>query len=422
MKEKYSRTLWGVILLCLFFITACGGGGGGETSYTVVAEPKLHLSETSHNFEGVVVNNTADRMFTITNNGNRSGLNINSFSSNTLQFSVPQDGDDCTGKSLAVNASCTFIARFIPTAQSSYNGAISISSNDSKTLSLQGQGYGLNVWINKITPASPQVSIDVTVTNPNAFLATLGEGNFTIRHNDVIVAIDEFTVTDPDPVSVVIALDLSSSLTIALPDIREAAKYFIDRLGDADEAAICKFKEVISLYPSDPPLLEPTDAAGKTDLKAHIDLAFNVTDGTALYEAVYDSITRAAAGTNPKKAVIVLSDGSNKLTTGRTLADVIAYAQAQEIPIFTIYYVDATWAYDAKPAIMKQLADESGGQDYYADRTTMEIIFDQISSLLNKKYTITYTPASFSGSNIPVSVRADSGGLYGVETRAIHLP
>jgi hypothetical protein len=231
-------------------------------------------------------------------------------------------------------------------------------------------------------------------------------------------------VTDPDPVSVVIALDLSSSLTIALPDIKEAAKYFIDRLGDEDETAICKFKEVISFYPSasDTPLLKPTDSAGKTDLKAHIDLAFTVTDGTALYEAVYDSITRAAAGTNPKKAVIVLSDGSNKLTTGRTLADVIAYAQAQEIPIFTIYYVDPTWAYDAKPAIMKQLADESGGQDYYADRTTMETIFDQISSLLNKKYTITYTPAMFSGSNIPVSVRADSGGLYGVDARAINLP
>ena len=422
MKKKYSCTLWGVIIMCLVFITACGGGGGGETSYTVIAEPKLHLSETSHNFGGVVVNNTADRMFTITNNGNRSGLNINSFSSNTSQLSIPPDGDDCAGKSLGINASCTFIARFIPTSQDSYNGVISISSNDPSTLSLQGQGYGLNVWINKITPASPQVSIDVTVTNPNAFLATLAEGNFTVRHNNVIVAIDEFTVTDPDPVSVVIALDLSSSLTGALPDIREAAKYFIDQLGNVDEAAICKFKEVISFYPSVDQLMEQTDPAGKTDLKAYIDDAPYVPDGTALYEAVYDSITRAAAGTNPKKAVIVLSDGSNKLTTGRTLAEVIAYAQAQEIPIFTIYYVDATYAYDAKPAIMKQLADESGGQDYYSDRTTMEIIFDQISSLLNKKYTITYTPASFSGSNIPVSVRADSGGLYGMDNRAIQLP
>ncbi len=28
MKEKYSYTLWGVIIMCLVFITACGGGGG----------------------------------------------------------------------------------------------------------------------------------------------------------------------------------------------------------------------------------------------------------------------------------------------------------------------------------------------------------------------------------------------------------
>jgi VWFA-related protein len=299
-----------------------------------------------------------------------------------------------------------------------------VTSNDppARTITFTGTGYGLNVWINKIVSADcPEVVADVTVTNPNGSLAILAASDFTVVQNGITQMISGFTITDPDSVSVVIALDLSSSLTSAVGSIRTAAKFFINQLDDADEAAICKFKGVVNTYPTVDPLLAVTDAAGKTALNDYVDLAFNVADGTALYNAVHDSITRVLAGAKTKKAVILLSDGANTTASERTLDGVIAYAREQNVPIFTVYYVDQAHASGAKPAIMQQLAKETGGQDFYADTMTMEIIFGQISALLSKKYTLTYTPTSCSGAPV-LDVEARSGGLIGVDTKAVVFP
>jgi Ca-activated chloride channel family protein len=320
---------------------------------------------------------------------------------------------------------CSFTVRFSPTAQGSFSSKILIKSTDydqpEQTVALYGVGYGLNVLINKVVSAScSSVVVDVTVTNPNGSLGILEKDNFTVTQNGGTQIITGFTTTDPDSVSEVMVLDFSSRLTSALSNIRDDAKYFVDQLSDADEAAIYKFKDDIIFYPTSS--LVTTDATGKTDLKNYITLGPDpVTDGAALYDTVYDSITRAYNGTKSKKAVIVFSDGVNQKTTGKTLAEVIAYAQTLKIPIFTIYYVDPAHAPDAKPEIMKQMAEETGGRDYYADTTTIDIIFGQISALLSKKYTITYAPTSCPVSAL-LKVEALSGGLTGLDTETIVFP
>lgn len=420
MKIK-QISIVAVVMFCLLFIISCGGGGGSGPTFTVIAEPNLSLSESSHNFSGVVVQNSADHQFTITNNGTHAGLIINSITSDKPELSIT---NNCPGQSLAINASCTFIVRFSPTEQGVFTGTVSVASNDPpvRTITLTGNGYGLNVWINKIVSAScPDVVADVTVTNPNGPLNILTANDFTITQNGTTQIISGFTTTDPDSVSVIIALDLSSSLTSAIESIKTAAKYFINQLDDADEAAICKFKSVVNTYPTVAPLLGVTDATGKIALTDYVDLAFNVSEGTALYNAVYDSITRVIAGTKTKKAVLLLSDGANTITSGRTLTEAITYAKAQNVPIFTVYFVDSAHASSAKPAIMKQLATETGGQDFYADTMTMEAIFGQISALLSKKYTITYTPTSCTGSPF-LEVGAQSGILTGLDTKSVVFP
>jgi len=412
------------VYLLLFILTlivfACGGGGDVGSDITT---PELTLSETSYDFAGVVLNNNADHEFLIINTGSYAILKIYYISTPSAPFSIKSDY--CSGDDHAMerNKFCMFIIRFSPTAQGSFSSAIFISSNDppTRTVALYGVGYGLNVVINKVVSAScSSVVVDVTVTNPNGSLGILEKDNFTVTQNGGTQIITGFTTTDPDSVSEVLALDMSSRLTSALSNIRDGAKYFVDQLNNTDEAAIYKFKDDIIFYPSSSFAI--TDAAGKTDLKNYITLGPDpVTDGAALYDAVYDSITRAYNGTKSKKAVIVFSDGVNQKTTGKTLAEVIAYAQTLKVPIFTIYYVDPAHASDAKPEIMKQLAEETGGQDYYAETTTMEIIFGQISALLSKKYTITYAPTSCPVSPL-LEVEVHSGGLTGLDTKTIVFP
>ena len=440
MRNKHSNIIWGLIFFCLFLITACGGGSGGDaTTYVVLAEPNLLLSETSYNFDGVVVNNSADRQFTITNNGTHDGLVINSISASSgTPFVITSE--NCTTQpaaGLAIGASCTFIVRFTPTAQGAQSGTISISSNNNPaTITLDGFGYGMNVWINQIVSATcGSVVFDVTVTNPNDLLAKFNQANFTptlgaITQGGVTQTITSFEPRDPDSVSAVLALDLSQSLTSAIGNIRTAAEYFVNKFKDgtvypfvSDEAAIFKVADNITYFPTVG--FQATTTAGKAGLVDYINDTSTdppTTEGTALYDAVYASIERAKGGANSTKAVIVLSDGSDRGTPVHTLEQVITYANTDpKIPVFTIYYVDSDWAYDAKPAIMEQLAEETGGQDFYADVTSMQYIFDQIWGALTKKYRITYTPTSCTGSPL-LQVDVGSGTLTGLDTKTIVFP
>jgi VWFA-related protein len=426
MRNKSINAIWGG-MLCLFFITACGGGGGGGS--TTPSTPNISVAGDS-DFAGIVLDNYIDRKFIVTNTGNAS-LSIGTIVSPAAPFSISDD-TTCSGHTLAPSQTCSLMARFYPTTiqgQGHFTGTISIPSNlPTVTINLSGDGYGLNVWINQVTASSScpsTISVDVTVTDPSGALGSLAAANFTLKQNGLTQVIPEPTKTDPDPVSVVLALDLSGSLTTQLAAIKTAAQSFVSKLRPVDEAAICKFRDQIAFYPV-APLFYTTDSTGKPLLETYIgntDEA-SLTDGTALYDAVHDSIDRAFAGTKGKKVVIVLSDGVDnpQHIETNTLASVIAYANLKGIPVFTIFYVDLAYYPGATPAIMQQSAHDTGGQYYNSDNTTdLTPIFQQIFNVLSNKYTIGYTSSTCSGS-IPLEVRADYGGLYGVDSRTIILP
>ena len=426
MKKKRINMI-AVMILSLLFIIGCGGGGGD--SQTVISEPGLELTETSLDetvFDGVVVKNSAERQFTIKSTGDRD-LRIDSFSSTDTNF--PGDpqfkvvSTDCIGKLLAKNATCTFIVSFTPAAHGTQSGTISINGYVPKTFSVSGFGYGLNVWINQadFTRCSDEgiVLVDVTVTNPSGPAAVTGltGDNFQLWQSyagtynlETISSVSGIVPTSP--AALVLALDLSGSLVDKIEAIKVAAQGFIDLLSDQDEAAICKFATSASLYPSSG-LLETTDP-NRTLLKNYIATA--VSGGsTALYEAAIKSIDRVYDYvTGDKKAIIILSDGANKEGTS-DVSDVIVYAQGKKIPIFTIYFKGTTDP--GNPEILQQMANETGGQYFNAEITPLASIFSQIRTVLSSEYTIQYDARPYCSGDIPLRVRVDWNGLYGIHSR-----
>ena len=80
------------LLLGLLFLIKCGCARKKSAviippSLFATGEPELSLSETTHNFGGVVVNNNADREFKITNTGT-GGLDITDISSDNAEFTI----------------------------------------------------------------------------------------------------------------------------------------------------------------------------------------------------------------------------------------------------------------------------------------------------------------------------------------------
>jgi VWFA-related protein len=283
---------------------------------------------------------------------------------------------------------------------------------------LSGEGYGLNVWINKVNSAScpSVVSVDVTVTDVinNIPLLSLTQANFKLYQSGQLQNITAITNENPSPVSMVLAMDWTESTLNIRAQMQAAAVTFISQMKAVDYAAICKFNWNVGIdfFPAAAPLFKAGDAAGKTDLNAYINLPYSG-DGTNLYDAVIRSVDRAAEpGFTPKRAVIILSDGVDNFSSAATLEQAIAYAKLKEIQVFTIYYVDVNYQGGnyGNPEIMQRLASETGGQYYNVITSDIASIFQQIKNVLSNKYTLTYAPSTCSGT---ITVEADYGILHG---------
>jgi Ca-activated chloride channel family protein len=421
--------------LTIFLFMGCGsGGGGGSSNSSPTPAPNISTSKSSLDFAGVVLKNSVDQTVEITNTGN-ANLSIGQISNSgpTPPFTIPADGDACSNKTLTPSQKCSLRVRFAPTIQAPFAGTISIPSNDPDSsmvnISLQGEGYGLNVWINKVDSSNcASIKVDVTVTdptNPGSRIDSLTEQNFKVYENGgQVQGITATQYSYPSPVSVVLALDFSESELGVLDTIQTAAKSFISLLNNTDYAAICKFNLSTELYPDPPdPLFFAMDGPGKAALNLYIDASFGNTSSTLLFTALHASIERAVQGSEDKRAVVVLSDGIAPADATK-IGDVIAYANQKGIPIFTIYYVDPLYTRYTQDEIangllnMQRLARETGGQYYNGVTADLTDVFGQIANILSNKYTITYNSPTCAGT-IPLDVQAEWNNLYGVYSATI---
>jgi hypothetical protein len=423
MRNKKLNVIF-LIMSYIFFIVACGGGGGSKSNSSTPTA-NIYVDQTNIDFSGTVLNVPEVRTITINNTGN-ADLKIGTILSPGSPFGISDDKS--SNKTIKPNQPSSITVRFNPSTIGKFNETLSIPSNDPESpnvnITLKGEGCGLNVQINQITSICPKINLDVTVTDQNGNLITGldAQHDFKLKiNNSELACVIEENYTRK-PISIILALDLSGSLTAKLSDIKTAAQnYITNHLTEVDEAAICKFNAEINFFPSIAPLFITTDNNGKVDLIEYINSDFSGTSGTALYDAVYASIDRAyLQGNNEKLAIIVLSDGANNIGLENTLSDAITYASSNGIPVFSIYYAGT----DGKPDKMESLATGTYGKFFSTetgDASDLEKLFNQISYVLTDKYSMAFE----NGCNGPIEIEVratTSDGLSGVDKRTIVFP
>jgi len=152
------------------------------------------------------------------------------------------------------------------------------------------------------------VNVTATVTNEDGrFVPGLRREDFSVYEDGRLQEVSHFS-SDRVPVSLGIVLDASGSMT---PDKMSAARAAIDRLiyellDKDDELFFVEFAtraEMTQGWTKDRQLIsravKRVEAAG----------------GTAIYDAVAKAIPTAQAGTNRKKALLVISDGNDTNST-----------------------------------------------------------------------------------------------------------
>jgi hypothetical protein len=185
------------------------------------------------------------------------------------------------------------------------------------------------------------------------------------------------------PVSIVLALDASGSMTRSAQAVQDAASTFIRSLRPGDSLGVMLFADRAELVSE---LTTNRDIAGDSVKR------YKAGGGTALYDAVGSALD-VLSPIDGRRVVVVVSNGrdENAESTGpgstRTWEAVISQARAVDA---TVYAIGLGSRVDR--ARLEQLAALTGGEAYLtSDVTELERQYRRIVEELRRRYVLVYT-------------------------------
>jgi Ca-activated chloride channel family protein len=187
------------------------------------------------------------------------------------------------------------------------------------------------------------INVTTTVTDDDGrFVSGLQKEDFTIYEDGTRQEITQFS-NERVPVSLGIVLDTSGSMT---PDKMSSARSAIDRfvydlLGKDDELFFMEFA-------NRPDLVQDWT----TDRRAISRAVSRVTPagGTAMYDAIADAVPLANAGTHPKKALLVISDG-NDTNSGISVGELRQLIRESEVLVYALGVDGTATTFRNRPTI-----------------------------------------------------------------------
>jgi Ca-activated chloride channel family protein len=222
-----------------------------------------------------------------------------------------------------------------------------------------------------------QVTAVVTDT-AGKFVTGLKASDFRVLENDKPQRLTTFQVEDI-PLELVAAIDVSSSMTDALPGVKRHATRFLSQLRDGDQVTVLGFNDSIFTLAR-----RSTDRAVRERAVARL-APFG---GTALYDVIihaFDLLGRQAG----RRSLLVFSDGEDQ-SSRASMQAVVQRAESSDATVYVIGQGRALRA-PALQQLMRQLAEGSGGRAFFSDNDArLETIFQDILEDLRHQYLLAY--------------------------------
>jgi len=229
------------------------------------------------------------------------------------------------------------------------------------------------------------VLVNATVTDSlNRYVTSLEAGHFQIWEDKVEQKIEYFSAEDV-PISIGVIFDVSGSMKDKIATARQAATTFLKTGNPEDEYFLVEFAnrpEVASDF--------TTDVA-----KLQTKLIMTPAKGmTAMYDSVYLGLEKLKEGTNPKKALLLITDGEDNRSR-YTFQNVKEFVKEQDVQIYGIGIVDdlnsQLGAGRTGRALIEELSDLTGGRAFFPDSVyELEDICTKIAVELKNQYVIGY--------------------------------
>jgi VWFA-related protein len=235
------------------------------------------------------------------------------------------------------------------------------------------------------------VLIPVTVTDPmNRFVTGLEKDSFKLFEDKKEQAISQFSSEDA-PLSIGVVFDCSGSMGKKLEKSREAVAQFFKLSNPEDEFFLVQFNDSANLMQSFTRNLEEIQNK----------LAFTQSKGrTALLDAVYLALHEMKKAKNPRKALLLISDGGDN-SSRYTEPEIKNLVKEADVQIYAIGIYEGfggrsrTPEEMSGPGLLTEIAEQTGGRQYSVDNLNeLPDVAAKIGVELRNQYILAYQPSN----------------------------
>jgi Ca-activated chloride channel homolog len=243
------------------------------------------------------------------------------------------------------------------------------------------------------------VLVPVSVTDPsNRYVLGLEKDDLRLFEDGVEQKVTHFSNEDA-PLSIGLLVDTSGSMGAKLDTSRRAVEEFLKTLNTADEAFLVEFSDQAQLA------VPLTNDAGAIE-----SAMTSATSGglTALLDAVHVGLQEMKRSKNPRKALLVISDGgdNNSRYTSTQISDLVREADVQ---IYAMGVFEPTLSFGLPsgpsgkvgpaemdgPRLLSSIAEQTGGRALAATNLReLPGIAERIGIELRNQYVLAYSPTN----------------------------
>ena len=227
------------------------------------------------------------------------------------------------------------------------------------------------------------VRVEVTqltavVSDRGRFVKGLPATAFRLLEDDVPQKITHFSA-EGSPLDLVVAIDVSESMTQAMPQLKNSVKRFLSALSPKDQVTITAFND--SMF-----TLTRRDTSHEQRLRA-ID-RLSPWGGTALYDVIVRGLQQLSKQPG-RRVLVVFSDGDDR-SSHSTIQAVEQAVRASDATLFMVALGSGVRNALLKSSI-QALVDMSGGRALFVERSDqLDGPFAEILEELSNQYLIGY--------------------------------
>jgi len=235
------------------------------------------------------------------------------------------------------------------------------------------------------------VQIPVTVTDPlNRFVTGLEKEHFRLFEDKVEQQISYFASEDA-PLSIGLVFDTSGSMGNKLNKSRQAVAQFFKTANPEDEFFLVQF--------NDRPEVTQDFTTNLEDIQSR--LMFTQPKGrTALLDAVYMALHKMKKARNPRKALLVISDGGDN-SSRYTESEIKNLVREADVQIYAIGIFEPVGARGrtaeelSGPGLLNEMAEQTGGRHFAVENLNeLPDVAAKIGIELRNQYILGYSPVS----------------------------